>query len=153
MKLYLVRHGHAAHTMMDPGLSEEGADAVRRMGEHLARVVEPVTVRHSVKRRARETAEILAPRIGVPAEESRGLLPHDPVEAIAEEVSFTPDDLMIVSHLPWLDRMMTALAFPNGGGDRIVMTPGSAVMLERADVRPGEALWWIRWFVTPEVMP
>jgi phosphohistidine phosphatase SixA len=153
MKLYLVRHGHAAQTMIDPGLSEEGADAVRRMAEHLSRVVAPVEIRHSVKRRARETAEIFGPLIGVPTEETVGLLPHDPVEALAEEVAFTPDDLMIVSHLPWLDRMMTALAFPNGGGDRIVMTPGSAVMLERADVRPGEALWWIRWFVTPEVMP
>jgi len=153
MKLYLVRHGHAARTMLDPGLSEAGAEAVQRMGDHLPRFAEPTEIRHSVKRRARETAEILGPKFGVSVEETRGILPDDPVEDLAEELRRLPDDLLIVSHLPFLDRLMTALVFPNGGGDRIIMTPGSAVGLERANVRPDEVLWWIRWFVSPEVMP
>jgi phosphohistidine phosphatase len=153
MRLYLMRHGEAAGGRLDPGLTEAGAGTIRRMSTHLARIAEPTAIRHSVKRRARETAEILAGGLGVPLEEAKGLSPQDAEEPVAEELAFETDDLLIVSHLPFIDRLLTALVFPRGGGDRFVLNPGSVLGLERADLRPGHAIWWVRWFVTPEVMP
>ncbi|MEN8151487.1 MAG: hypothetical protein ABFS86_16845, partial [Planctomycetota bacterium] len=113
---------------------------------------------HSTKRRARETAEILGGSFDIPVEETRGLTPHDPVEDLTADVNHAAEDLLVVSHLPYLDRLLDALAFPKGGGDRFVMTPGSAVGLERVDMggtdrRRGAFSWRVRWFVSPEVLP
>jgi probable phosphoglycerate mutase len=73
--LVLVRHGVTAHTVdkrfsggrggANPGLSDEGRDQVRATAEWLAPMAERVeAVIASPVRRARESAEILAERLG-----------------------------------------------------------------------------------------
>jgi len=153
MKLALVRHGQAAASSIDPGLSEKGTSDVRRMAGHLVRIAAPARILHSTKSRARETAEILGAVFDVPVEETRGLTPHDPVEDLLADLSHEAEDLLVVSHLPYLDRLLDGLAFPKGGGDRFMMMPGSAIGLERAEVGRGRVSWRIRWFVSPEVLP
>jgi phosphohistidine phosphatase len=71
MALYLVQHGKSLPKDQDPdqGLSEEGIAETRRMA-NLAKDHGVVVsqIRHSVKTRARQTAEIFAkalnPKIG-----------------------------------------------------------------------------------------
>ena len=62
MNLYLIRHGEAAGGEMDPGLSARGINDVWRIAAFLRdrAGVRPVEILHSTKRRARETASILA---------------------------------------------------------------------------------------------
>ena len=70
MKLYLVRHGQACEPHVDPerGLTDRGKSDVEKVGAAVAR--KGVTVSrtlHSPKKRARETAELLASASWLPA--------------------------------------------------------------------------------------
>ena len=64
--LYLVQHGAAKAEAEDPkrGLTAEGRHDVERMAEFLFTLHLPLDrIEHSGKRRAKETAEILAERL------------------------------------------------------------------------------------------
>ena len=113
MQVYLVRHGEAS---VPPGgservLTDRGRDQAQRIARCLAeRRVAPAVIRHSVRIRARETAEILATALGgIPLEEISGLAPEDPVEAIAQMTVGSDQDLMLVGHLPHLDLLASQL--------------------------------------------
>ena len=89
MRLYLVQHGDAKPEADDPErqLSEQGRDDVARVAAFAKRAgVEVTQIRHSGKRRAEETAAILAehlkPAGGVLA--LPGLAPKDDVSGVAE---------------------------------------------------------------------
>ena len=61
MAIYLVQHGKSLSkkTDPDPGLSEKGQHDVRRIAEVASAYnILPIQIRHSGKKRARETAEI-----------------------------------------------------------------------------------------------
>ena len=69
-ELYLVRHAEAAgHEDVDPGLSERGRAQARALGTRLA-PLRPAGILHGPRRRATETARVLAEA-----------LPDAPVEA------------------------------------------------------------------------
>ena len=81
--LILVRHGVTAHTTekrfsggltsANPGLSDEGRDQIRATADWLAPLAERVdAVVASPVRRARESGELLAERLGVALEEDPG---------------------------------------------------------------------------------
>ncbi|WP_205475103.1 bifunctional RNase H/acid phosphatase [Nocardioides sp. SYSU D00038] len=81
--LVVVRHGVTAHTSAkrfsgglggdNPGLSDEGRAQVREVGEWLAPMADRVdAVVASPVRRTRESAEILAERLGAPLETEDG---------------------------------------------------------------------------------
>jgi phosphohistidine phosphatase len=66
MERYLVQHGEAKPETEDPErpLTEKGVEAVRRMATWAAQVgVRAVQIRHSGKRRAEQTATLLAERL------------------------------------------------------------------------------------------
>jgi phosphohistidine phosphatase len=69
--------------------------------------VEVTEIRHSGKTRARQTAEIigqaLSPPQGVKA--VSGLSPLDDVGPVAEELDEVSEPLMLVGHLPFLERL------------------------------------------------
>ena len=130
MRVYLVRHGEAS---VPPGgtervLTSRGRDQVRRIAECLAgRRVAPTVIRHSERIRARETAEILAVGLGgIPLEEIAGLAPEDPVSPIAEMVTGTHLDLMLVGHLPHLDLLASQLV--SGTNDVAFNFPPAAAL-------------------------
>ncbi len=83
MDLILVRHGQPErvdvatdHGPADPGLTEQGREEARRAAEWLRH--EPVDqVLASPARRARETAEPLAQRLGLEVEIDAGLAEYD----------------------------------------------------------------------------
>ena len=107
MILYLVQHGEAKSEAEDPerSLTEAGAAVVERMADWATRtglVVEQI--RHSGKRRAEQTASILAKRLkpaqGVAA--IGGLNPGDDVRATAKNLQSDQGQVMLVGHLPHL---------------------------------------------------
>ena len=90
MRVYIVRHGHAADATNDSArpLSVRGRDEVTRLGQFALRAqVKVAQVWHSPKLRAKETAELLArtAQLGAPLIERTGLLPEDdPNDVLAE---------------------------------------------------------------------
>jgi probable phosphoglycerate mutase len=62
-ELLLIRHGLPTSDVLHPGLSEEGVQQARRLGDWLAGADVDVLV-SSPMRRARETADLVAERMG-----------------------------------------------------------------------------------------
>jgi phosphohistidine phosphatase len=155
MKLYLVQHGDAVPKSDDPArpLTERGREDVSRVAGFAQRAgVEVSQIQHSGKRRAEETAAILAeylhPAGGVVA--LPGLAPQDDVDTVAELLSREAKSLMFVGHRPFMDRLAGLLV--TGSRDRVVVRfeKGGIVCLERD---PKTRTWSVRWAVTPDLIP
>ena len=137
MRAYLVRHGDAKGQDVDPQghLTDRGAQDVRRVAtEAVADLdVRPVSIFHSGKARSRQTAEIWGGLVGVEAKESDGLAPNDDPSAWAQRLVGEGDDVMIVGHLPHLERLVGLLV--TGDADRPVVgfPAGGLVVVDRGD--------------------
>ena len=154
MRLYLVRHGDAKPKTEDPerGLSETGVREAEKVAAFLASAgIEVNAIWQSGKARARQTAEILAKGMGVPDSVSPhpGLSPMDPVQPIAAEIEKTENDLMVVGHLPFMNRLASLLIANSDTADTVIFRQASTVCLER-DVA---GTWRIGWMVTPDLLP
>jgi phosphohistidine phosphatase len=155
MKLYLVQHGDAKPEAEDPErpLSEQGRDDVARVAEFAQRAgVEVAQIRHSGKRRAEETAVILAehlkPAGGVLA--LPGLAPKDDVGGVAELLKRETSPLMFVGHRPFMDRLAGLLVTGNPERAVVSFQKGGIVCLERD---PKAWTWAVLWVVIPELVP
>ena len=137
MHVYLVRHGEANGEDVDPErhLSGRGADEFRQIAA--AAVSElgmrPARVLHSGKARARETAEIWSRLIDADMAEGDGLAPNDDPSIWATRLEAETDDVMLVGHLPHLERLVGLLV--TGDADAAVagFPAGGLVALERTD--------------------
>ncbi len=151
MPLYLVQHGKSLSKAQDPeqGLSPEGEADVRRIGE-VARGygVTVGEVVHSGASRARQTAEILAPLLGsVEPRKISGVAPLDEPEAFAAGLPADPD-LLVVSHLPFLDRLAGLLVAGDADRSVFLFQNGGMVCL---DLHPEGENWVIRWTLMPRI--
>ena len=154
MKVYLVRHGTAVPASADPRepLSNEGRNEAERLADFLSNAGVTVSETwHSAKDRARETAQLLVARGGLlgAARERMGLLPNDPVAAIAAELSVLDGDICIVGHLPFMDYLAAELTTNGMGGPEFVFGNCAMLCLERVT----DTDWAVRWFISPDVLP
>ena len=121
--LVLVRHGQAKSTEEDPSrpLSVAGRQQAERMSNWLERLgLEVDEAWHSGKPRAQQTAEILARGLGLVPGQLRqvsGLSPADDVEPIAETVEGDRKSVLLVGHLPFLNKLASRLLA--GDADRV----------------------------------
>jgi phosphohistidine phosphatase len=153
MALYLVQHGKSFSKEQDPeqGLSPEGLADVRRIAEVAAMYgVCPAAVKHSGRKRAQQTAEIFAEallgektRIGT----TSGIGPMDDVTVVANTLK-TSDNLMIVGHLPFMERLAGFLVTDTV--ERLVFKfqNGGIVCL---DQNPEAKSWFIKWALMPNI--
>lgn len=155
MKLYLVQHGEAVDKTDDPErpLTEQGREDVARVAHFARRAgVEVHQIRHSGRRRAEETADLLGqalrPAAGVVA--LPGLAPKDDVHIAAELLKRETRPLMFVGHQPFLERLLSLLV--TGEPDQAVVRfrKGGLVCLEWDET---SRTWVVQWAVTPEVLP
>jgi phosphohistidine phosphatase len=135
MRLHLVQHGEAVSKDLDPErpLTARGCEHVSRLGRLLAHGGITVDrVLHSGKRRAEETATILARALSPPrgAAVHPGLAPKDPPEPLAKEVAGWSEDTLLVAHMPILGRL-TSLLVCGKEGPIVRFVPGTLVTLER----------------------
>lgn len=152
MSLYLVQHGKSLPKDVDPeqGLSREGIDDVKRIAE-LAKGynVKVSRINHSTKKRARQTAEIFQEALNPlePIQEIEGIKPMDDVAVIAEGLAGSTD-IMIVGHLPFMERMASYLI--TGAIEKRVFKfqNGGIVCLDR---EPETGDWFIKWALMPRV--
>jgi phosphohistidine phosphatase len=149
MRLHLIRHGEALSETFDPArpLSALGREQAKRIGEALARVgVRVAEIRHSPKARAAQTAAIVAEAIGAGAPVSvPGLLPNDPVGPVAAEIEKRTGDLMLVGHLPFVERLAALLLTGRPDGAAIGFDTAAAACL----VRDPHGLWVLAWLLPP----
>src|SRR5438067_13235313 len=114
MRAYLVQHGKAKSADEDPnrGLSDEGRDEVNRIAEFLGALRISVSlIQHSGKARAEETAHLLAAAIRSTAGPSHTdeLNPDSDPMIAANFLKVYDDDILIVGHLPHLERLAAVL--------------------------------------------
>jgi len=152
MTLYLVQHGQSLPKDVDPdqGLSETGvAETERIAGVAKDYQINIGHILHSVKTRARKTADIFAsalnPSGGV--KEVEGLKPMDDVAAFAADLS--PDtNTMLVGHLPFMERMTSYLV--TGSIDQPVLKfQNSGIVC--LDQDPDTKSWIIIWTLMPHI--
>jgi phosphohistidine phosphatase len=150
MALYLAQHARAHHRQEDPeqGISEQGRVEAERIAQAArGHGVKVHVIRHSGKKRARQTAEIFAaalePRDGV--QRIEGMNPLDDVAALAGSIH-DAEDAMLVGHLPFLSRLCSLLV--TGSADRpvIAFQNGGIVCLWREG-----GSWVIRWALVPRI--
>ena len=152
MSLFLVRHGisQSPDKDPDPGLTKEGiADVERIAGVAKGYNVFVSTIVHSGKKRAKQTADIFAAALK-PANgplQREGLKPLDDVIAFARHIK-REDDLMVVSHLPFLEKLTTYLI--TGSTERPVFQfqNGGIVCLDTAS---NTGNWIIKWALMPKI--
>ena len=153
MKVYVVRHGDAVSSDVNPKrpLSEQGFADIRKV----ASFIKPLEISvehiwHSGKLRAAQTAEILAEAMLVEKDCSahEALGPNDDITNIAEEIEAYNTNLMIVGHLPFLAYLISLLAADNETANIAAFAAGSIACLNRRS--PGQ--WQIEWMLTPHIL-
>lgn len=151
MKVYLVQHAEAKPKEEDPDrpLSELG----RVHAEHVAAVAAKLglqvdEIRHSGKTRAEQTAAILgavlSPSKGVCA--ATGLGPADDVVPVADDLEAASKPIMLVGHLPFLERLTGYLVTGNAGQAVVRFNKAAIVCLEQDCWR-----WHVTWILTPDI--
>lgn len=152
MRLYLVQHGKAASEEADPqrALTEGGVCEVTWVAERLkGRLAGISEVLHSGKARARQTAELLAPQLApnAPVRETEGIAPKSDAIPWAKSLKNREDDLMLVSHLPFVSRLASLLLTGDEGAETISFRNAGVACLERDD----SGRWRVVWILTPEL--
>ncbi len=152
MALYLVQHGKALSKDVDPekGLSDEGKGEVRHIAEvACGYLVKPALIKHSGKKRARQTAEIFASILGPVGgiKEMDGINALDDPMALAVNLK-SEDNLMLVSHLPFLEKLTSGLVAGLPEIGVIKFQNGGIVRLDRGE---DNNFWYIRWTLMPHI--
>lgn len=151
MKLYLVRHGESVSSDIDPDqpLSETGKSETEVVAKHLKPLnIEIDEIIHSVKQRAKQTAEILKKSIApnLKPTQREGLKPMDPIEPIVEELQSSDRNVMIVGHLPFMEKLLSHLLFKEEKSGIVDFCGSVVVCLEGKDRE-----WRIAWVVSPKL--
>ena len=136
----LLRHGEAVSGAVDSQrpLSERGRRETERIaGWAAAAGLQVEEIRHSGKRRAAETAEIMAeallPSGGVSAVE--GLRPDDDVDPLVQDLARLDRPIMFVGHLPFLGRLAARLLREGAAPPRDLFPPSGLVVIARGGNR------------------
>ena len=152
MSLYLIQHGKSLPKDRDPdqGLTEDGFTESERIAniakEHGVNVSQ---IRHSVKTRARQTAEIFAgvlkPRHDI--QEISGIKAMDDVTAYAAKID--PDEnVMLVGHLPFMERI-TSYLITGSIEQPVIRFQNSGIVC--LDKDPETQAWFIKWTLMPNI--
>ena len=152
MALYLIQHGKSLPKDQDPdqGLSEEGFTETERIA-NLAHNhgVNVSQIRHSVKTRARQTAEIFAgalkPKNDV--KEISGIKAMDDVTAYAGKID-PGENVMLVGHLPFMERI-TSYLITGSIEQPVIKFQNSGIVC--LDKDPETQAWVIKWTLMPNM--
>ena len=152
MALFLVQHGKSLPKDVDPdqGLSQDGISEVERIaGVAKGYAVKVSRIEHSEKKRARQTAEIMAsalkPEKGV--HERTGLKPLDDVVAFSETID-SSENRMLVGHLPFMGRLTSYLITASVDTPVFKFQNGGIVCLDK-DSDTGS--WVLQWTLMPTI--
>ncbi len=154
MKLYCMRHGEALPGAEDAErpLSDKGREDVSNIAAHLVRCnIKTDHVMSSCRLRAVQTADIMAKAMGVgqTTQCNCGLDEMDPVAEMVENIRQWHDDTLLVSHLPFLSKLVSALILNDEFQPIINFAPGSIICLHQFEGQ----LWNVSWLLKPTIVP
>ncbi len=147
MRCYLMRHADAlsADLSPDPPISKKGIEETERVAQFIQNApIDEIWV--SVKKRAYETGEIVAKNVFVSLVTTEGLKPSDPVEPIADKIESSKKNLLLVSHIPFVPKLLGYLLLRNPTATLVDFSGSSIVCLEKKG-----GVWQIVWVVSPEL--
>ena len=150
MNIYLVRHGEAVSEKLDPErpLTASGREAVERIaGMAATKNVTVTTIFHSGILRATQTAEILAEplRCTSGVQPLSGLRPQDDPAIAKAEIEAAESPIMLVGHLPHLNRLL-ALLLSGDPESQVMEFPPAAMVCCSNDM----SKWKISWTLTSQ---
>ncbi len=153
MKLYLVQHGEAKSEAEDPERSltargEKEVTIVSKVASGLN--INPSQIYQSAKLRAKQTAEIIGGALKIPnlsVQATQGLNPNDDIRPWAERISKEKEDLMLVGHLPFLEKLASFLLCGDENARLVLFRYGAIVCLDQRE----DKRWAVRWILTPEM--
>ena len=153
MKLYLIQHGEAKSEAEDPerSLTTKGQKevlAVSKMAEGLR--IRPSKIYHSGKLRAKQTAEIIESALKISdalVQSAPGLNPNEDIQPWAERISKEKGDLMLVGHLPFLEKLTSFLLCGDERTRLVLFRYGAMVCLDQKV----DKSWVVSWILTPEM--
>jgi len=151
VRLYLMQHGEARSEVEDPerSLAVRGEEETRKISGAATRLgIRPSRIYHSGKKRAEQTAGIIAKALNVSAQLGQGLKPNDNVRPWVERISKETEDLMIVGHLPFLEKLASFLVCGDEGAKAVLFRYSAILCLEMK--QPGS--WAVDWFLKPEMV-
>jgi phosphohistidine phosphatase len=153
MRAYLVQHGKARPVEEDPnrGLTEEGRTEAAQIGQFLGGLRLSVSlIQHSGKTRAEQTAHILAGYMRCTAGpcHTDGLSPSDDPAMTANFLKVYTDDILLVGHLPHLERLTSLLLTGSPDARPVLFRNAGVVCLEKNP----NGTWSLLWAVVPEMV-
>ncbi len=153
MLLYLVQHAEAKSKDEDPSrsLSEKGIQNIKKVAHYASALnIKVSKIFHSTKLRALQTAQVLAEHIKVKdgISETEGLDPLDDPGIWFKRISEIKEDIILVGHLPYLNKLASLMLCDNMEKNVIDFKMGSIVCLERFENKD----WGVEWMITPEVV-
>lgn len=156
MSIFLVQHGKSATKEIDPqkGLTEQGKQETERIAQVAGNYrISVDKLVHSGKKRAEQTAAIFAAALAedLSLETVSGIGPMDDVKIFAQTID-PEDNLMVVGHLPFLQRLVSYLTT---GSDEIFVYKfqNSGIVCLDRDVEEanGGVGWFIKWTLNPDI--
>ena len=162
MNLYLLRHGLAVEQTIpsfkldsDRPLTAEGRKKTARLATFLRRLeISFDLILTSPYVRARQTAEIVAEKLGTPKalELSKYLAPGSALKPLIDELNHRRHPMnyvLLVGHEPDLSRL-TSILVTGKPGLALEMKKGGLCKLEIATLRPGRCAT-LQWLLTPKL--
>ena len=152
MALFLVQHGQSLPKDVDPdqGLSDEGIAETERLANVAKDYgINVKVIKHSVKTRARHTAEIFAEALKPDGniQEITGIKPMDDVAAIGQYLD-PAEDVMLVGHLPFMERMTSYLITGSIETPVFKFQNSGIVCLDKDSETKS---WFIKWTLMPQI--
>ena len=150
MRVYLMQHGEAKSETEDPerSVTVRGEEETRKISGAAKRLgIRPSRIYDSGKKRAEQTAGIVASALGMSAQHGQGLNPNDDVRLWVERISRETEDLMIVGHLPFLEKLASFLVCGDEGAKVVLFRYSAILCLERKE----SERWAVDWFLKPEM--
>lgn len=152
-----MRHGEAASAEQDERrpLTPAGRAAIERVAWRAATAgFRPQAVYHSGVLRAQQTAEILGRHLGASdsVRARDGLHPNDAVPPVAEwlrGLASADHTLVLVGHLPFLDRLASVLLVGDPDVQVLDFQPGALVKLTPS---LGGGRFGVSWMLSPAVV-
>ena len=153
MKVYCMRHAQAESSVDDAtrALAPEGEDEVKLLGEFLQkRGIKIEHILHSGKTRTEQTAGFMAKFVDCEHVMActTGINEEDDSAEMLSVISAWESDTLIVSHLPFIARLVSAMVTGDPNKDVMKFPTCTIACMEKTE----DNRWSLEWILTPEIL-
>jgi len=146
-----MQHGEAKSEAEDPerSLTVKGEEETRKISSSVKkRGIRPSRIYQSGKKRAEQTAGIIARALDLSPKLGQALNPNDDVRPWAERISRETENLMLVGHLPFLEKLASFLVCGDEGAKAVLFRYSAILCLEKKE----SGRWAVDWVLKPEMV-